>query len=173
MLYEEIEEQIKKDTDLKLDITNVNWFSTYKVHTRHVDKFSVGRVFLGGRLRAHSLARRSARDEYRHSGRLQPRVETRVGATRQRRAASCSTPTTRNACRMPSSSQKRPTDSFGLAAGPEPLACVHADPHFPVYRTIPCSASMRSRNSSFPRISQIQINYEDYTLKQQVRQFQG
>ena len=48
VLYEEIEEQIKQDTDLKLDITHVNWFSTYKVHTRHVEKFSVGRCFLAG-----------------------------------------------------------------------------------------------------------------------------
>lgn len=48
VLYEEIEEQIKKDARLDLDITNVNWFSTYKVHTRHVNKFSGGRCFLAG-----------------------------------------------------------------------------------------------------------------------------
>ena len=48
VLYEEIEEQIKRDAELELDITNVNWFSTYKVHTRHVNKFSEGRCFLAG-----------------------------------------------------------------------------------------------------------------------------
>lgn len=48
VLYEEIEEQIKQDAALQLDITKVNWFSTYKVHTRHVEKFSVGRCFLAG-----------------------------------------------------------------------------------------------------------------------------
>jgi 2-polyprenyl-6-methoxyphenol hydroxylase-like FAD-dependent oxidoreductase len=48
VLYEEIEEQIKRDAELKLDITNVNWFSTYKVHTRHVNRFSEGRCFLAG-----------------------------------------------------------------------------------------------------------------------------
>ena len=48
VLYEEIEAQIRKDTEIDFDITKVNWFSTYKVHTRHVDKFSVGRVFLAG-----------------------------------------------------------------------------------------------------------------------------
>jgi hypothetical protein len=47
-LYEEIEERIKQDTQLDLDITKVNWFSTYKVHTRHVNKFSMGRCFLAG-----------------------------------------------------------------------------------------------------------------------------
>jgi hypothetical protein len=48
ILYDEIERQIVKDTELKLDITNVNWFSTYKVHSRHVGKFSEGRCFLAG-----------------------------------------------------------------------------------------------------------------------------
>ncbi|MEP7148066.1 MAG: FAD-dependent monooxygenase [Acidobacteriota bacterium] len=48
VLYEEIEEQIKRDAELDLDITNVNWFSTYKVHTRHANKFSEGRCFLAG-----------------------------------------------------------------------------------------------------------------------------
>lgn len=48
VLYEEIEEQIKQDAKLDLDITNVNWFSTYKVHTRRVNKFSKGRCFLAG-----------------------------------------------------------------------------------------------------------------------------
>jgi 2-polyprenyl-6-methoxyphenol hydroxylase-like FAD-dependent oxidoreductase len=48
ILYEEIEEQIKKDAELNIDITRVNWFSTYKVHARHVEKFSVGRCFLAG-----------------------------------------------------------------------------------------------------------------------------
>ncbi|MEP7213009.1 MAG: FAD-dependent monooxygenase [Acidobacteriota bacterium] len=48
ILYDEIERQIAFDTGLKLDITNVNWFSVYKVHTRHVNKFSVGRCFLAG-----------------------------------------------------------------------------------------------------------------------------
>lgn len=48
ILYEEIEEQIKEDTKLSLDITNVNWFSVYKVHSRRVNKFSEGRCFLAG-----------------------------------------------------------------------------------------------------------------------------
>ena len=48
VLYEEIEAQIKKDSEVELDITKVNWFSTYKVHTRHVERFSSGRCFLAG-----------------------------------------------------------------------------------------------------------------------------
>jgi 2-polyprenyl-6-methoxyphenol hydroxylase-like FAD-dependent oxidoreductase len=48
VLYDEIEEQIKRDAELDIDITRVNWFSTYKVHTRRVNRFSVGRCFLAG-----------------------------------------------------------------------------------------------------------------------------
>lgn len=48
ILYEEIERQIKEDTKLNLDITQVNWFSVYKVHSRRVSRFSRGRSFLAG-----------------------------------------------------------------------------------------------------------------------------
>ena len=48
VLYQEIEARIKEEADLELEITRVDWFSTYKVHTRHVDKFSSGRCFVAG-----------------------------------------------------------------------------------------------------------------------------
>ena len=48
ILYEEIEKQILKDSQLELDIYKVNWFSTYKVHSRRVNQFSVGRCFVAG-----------------------------------------------------------------------------------------------------------------------------
>ncbi len=48
ILYEEIEGHVKQETKLDLDIHDVEWFSTYKVHTRHVAKFSAGRCFLAG-----------------------------------------------------------------------------------------------------------------------------
>ena len=48
ILYEEIERQIIKDTELELDINDVRWFSVYKVHTRRVSQFSKGRCFLAG-----------------------------------------------------------------------------------------------------------------------------
>jgi FAD binding domain len=47
-LYTEIEQRIKDDTKLDLDISDVNWFSVYKVNTRAVNKFSVGRCFVAG-----------------------------------------------------------------------------------------------------------------------------
>jgi 2-polyprenyl-6-methoxyphenol hydroxylase-like FAD-dependent oxidoreductase len=48
VLYEEIEARIKLEAEVELDITEVNWFSTYKVHSRHVERFSEGRCFLAG-----------------------------------------------------------------------------------------------------------------------------
>src|SRR5687768_8540389 len=48
ILYEESERQILEDTELQLDIYKVNWFSTYKVHSRRVNKFSEGRCFVAG-----------------------------------------------------------------------------------------------------------------------------
>ena len=96
VLYEEIEEQIKKDAELELDITKVNWFSTYKVHTRHVSKFSRRQMFSRRRLGAYSHARRSAGNEHRHSGRLQSGVENRGGFESKRRAKKFWKPTTKN-----------------------------------------------------------------------------
>ncbi|MEP6922002.1 MAG: FAD-dependent monooxygenase [bacterium] len=48
VLYEEIEARIKEEAKLDLDIQKVFWFSSYKVHTRHVNKFSEGRCLLAG-----------------------------------------------------------------------------------------------------------------------------
>jgi 2-polyprenyl-6-methoxyphenol hydroxylase-like FAD-dependent oxidoreductase len=48
VLYEEIESRVKEEAQLPLDIHDVEWFSTYKVHTRHVSRFSDGRCFLAG-----------------------------------------------------------------------------------------------------------------------------
>ncbi len=48
IVYAEIEQRIKDDTKLDLDISDVNWFSVYKVNSRAVNKFSVGRCFVAG-----------------------------------------------------------------------------------------------------------------------------
>ncbi len=48
VLYEEIEGRIRELAKLDLDIHDVEWFSTYKVHTRHASRFSSGRCFLAG-----------------------------------------------------------------------------------------------------------------------------
>lgn len=48
ILYEEIEQRINVEAKLELDISDVRWFSTYKVHTRRVENFRQGRCFLAG-----------------------------------------------------------------------------------------------------------------------------
>jgi hypothetical protein len=48
VLYEEIEQRIKEQANFALDVHDVEWFSTYTVHTRHVSNFSAGRCFLAG-----------------------------------------------------------------------------------------------------------------------------
>jgi 2-polyprenyl-6-methoxyphenol hydroxylase-like FAD-dependent oxidoreductase len=48
VLYEEIEARVRSEVKIELDIHDVQWFSTYKVHTRHVSRFSEGRCFLAG-----------------------------------------------------------------------------------------------------------------------------
>jgi 2-polyprenyl-6-methoxyphenol hydroxylase-like FAD-dependent oxidoreductase len=46
--YEEIEEKIRNEMKMPLDITAVKWFSVYRVHSRRVDKFRDRRCFLAG-----------------------------------------------------------------------------------------------------------------------------
>ncbi|HKG45827.1 MAG TPA: FAD-dependent monooxygenase [Pyrinomonadaceae bacterium] len=48
VVYEEIEREIKEQAKLKLEMSDVRWFSLYNVHSRRVNKFSEGRCFLAG-----------------------------------------------------------------------------------------------------------------------------
>ena len=43
-----LEQQVKAVTGLSLEIAEMNWFSSYRVHTRHVQQFSKERCFLAG-----------------------------------------------------------------------------------------------------------------------------
>ncbi|MFD2574391.1 FAD-dependent monooxygenase [Spirosoma soli] len=45
---EEAEAKVKQLVQQPLDITKVRWFSTYRVHTRRAERFSLGRCFLAG-----------------------------------------------------------------------------------------------------------------------------
>jgi 2-polyprenyl-6-methoxyphenol hydroxylase-like FAD-dependent oxidoreductase len=48
VLYAAIEKHVIEESKLRMDITAVNWFSSYKVHTRRVNSFSAGRGFVAG-----------------------------------------------------------------------------------------------------------------------------
>ncbi len=169
VLYSEIEEQIKKDAALKLDVTDVNWFSTYKVHTRHVDKFSVGRCFLAGdSAHIHSPAgaqgmNTGIQDGYNLAWKLAWVLSGNSGPELLN---------TYNEERLPNAVQLTKTTDrfFGLVADPEPVLAFTRLHIFPYIAQFLFSLDVVKR-FLFPRISQIQINYEDFTLSKQVGSF--
>ncbi len=48
VLYAEIQQRIQAEAGFELNVRDVEWFSTYRVHSRYVSNFSVGRCFLAG-----------------------------------------------------------------------------------------------------------------------------
>jgi 2-polyprenyl-6-methoxyphenol hydroxylase-like FAD-dependent oxidoreductase len=162
VLYSEIEERIKLDTELDLDITDVNWFSTYKVHTRHVDKFSVGRCFLAGdSAHIHSPAgaqgmNTGIQDGYNLAWKLAWVLKGR---------ASGELLNTYNEERLPNAEALTKTTDrfFGLVASPEPFLVFTRLYVFPYVAQFLFSLDAVKR-FVFPRISQIAINYEDDSL---------
>lgn len=162
VLYEEIEERIKHDTEMDLDITKVNWFSTYKVHTRHVNKFSVGRCFLAGdSAHIHSPAgaqgmNTGIQDGYNLAWKLAMVLKER---------SSIEILNTYNEERLPNARElTRSTDRlFDLAASPGKVLS------FARIYVFPYVANFAFRLKSvtkmlFPRVSQIGINYRKSSL---------
>lgn len=165
VLYSEIEERIKTDTELKrLDISDVNWLSTYKVHTRHVDKFSVGRCFLAGdSAHIHSPAgaqgmNTGIQDGYNLAWKLAWVLNGK---------ASIELLNTYNEERLPNAeSLTKTTDRFfGLAAGPDPFLAFVRIYIFPYVANLAFSLNVVKR-FIFPRISQIAINYRRSSLSE-------
>jgi 2-polyprenyl-6-methoxyphenol hydroxylase-like FAD-dependent oxidoreductase len=162
VLYEEIEEQIRKDAEIDFDITKVHWFSTYNVHTRHVDEFSVGRCFLAGdAAHIHSPAgaqgmNTGIQDGYNLAWKL---AWVLKGNARPELLD------TYNEERLPNAENlTRTTDRFfGLVADPNPFAA------FVRLHIFPMAARFISRLKSvrrfvFPRIAQLKINYRSSSL---------
>ena len=164
VLYEEIEEQIKKDTELDLDITNVNWFSTYKVHTRHVNKFSVGRCFLAGdAAHIHTPAgaqgmNTGIQDGYNLAWKL---------ATVLRGNTDAKLLETYNDERLPNAETLLKTTDrfFNLVASPEPILAYLRTHVFPYIAGAAFSLDA-VKKFIFPRVSQIAINYRHSSLSE-------
>jgi 2-polyprenyl-6-methoxyphenol hydroxylase-like FAD-dependent oxidoreductase len=165
ILYEEIEQQIKRDAKLELDITKVNWFSSYRVHTRHVSKFSVGRCFLAGdSAHIHSPAgaqgmNTGIQDGYNLAWKLSAVLK------------GISSPEILNSYneeRLPNAEALMKTTDrfFDLVASPSPFLS------FLRINIFPYVANAMFRMNSvkrfvFPRISQIMINYRRSSLSHQ------
>ena len=166
VLYEEIEEQIKRDAELKLDITNLNWFSTYKVHARHVNKFSEGRCFLAGdAAHIHTPAgaqgmNTGIQDGYNLAWKLAMVLN---GKAADKILESYNEERLENAENL-----LKTTDRFfNLVASPEPILSYLRMHVFPYVAGAAFSIDA-VKKFVFPRISQIGINYRHASLSDHV-----
>ena len=169
VLYEEIEERIRLDADIEFDITKVNWFSTYKVHTRHVNKFSVGRCFLAGdSAHIHTPAgaqgmNTGIQDGYNLAWTLawvlNRNADTRLLASY-------------NEERLPNAKALTQTTDrfFDLIASPRPLISFIRMYIFPYVANLALRL-MAVKRFVFPRIAQIAINYRGSSLSKDVGAF--
>jgi hypothetical protein len=160
--YEEIEARIHQEAEIDLDITNVTWFSVYKVHSRHVSKFSEGRCFLAGdSAHIHTPAggqgmNTGIQDAYNLAWKL---------AFVLKGYASESILDSYNEERLPNARRLLQTTDrmFNLAAGTDWLLNIIRTTIFP-----PLAGYITSldavRKRFFPIISQIGISYRDQEL---------
>ena len=169
ILYEEIEERIKLDAEIEIDITQVNWFSTYKVHTRHVNKFSVGRCFLAGdAAHIHSPAgaqglNTGVQDAYN----LAWKLAMVLGGNAHGELL-----TTYNQERLPNAETLTKTTDrfFGLVASPATLLVLTRLYIFPFVAQFLFNLDA-FKKFLFPRISQIAISYRGSSLSQTIGEF--
>jgi 2-polyprenyl-6-methoxyphenol hydroxylase-like FAD-dependent oxidoreductase len=169
VLYEEIEEQIRHDTDIDFDITRVNWFSTYKVHTRHVEKFSKGRCHLAGdSAHIHTPAGAQGMNTGIQDGHnLAWKLAWVLKHGGRERLLD-----TYNEERLPNAeSLMKTTDRFfNIAANPNPIFAFIRLWIFPYIAEFLFSLDIVKR-FVFPRISQIAINYRGSSLGKTIGSF--
>src|SRR5215207_5162987 len=162
VLYEEIERQIKDEAKLSLEISDVRWFSLYKVHSRRVNKFSEGRCFLAGdSAHIHSPAgaqgmNTGIQDSYNLAWKLALVVK---GVAGEELLDTYNEERLANAQRLLDSTDRM----FELAAGSNWLLGLIRTTIFP-----PIAGYMTSldvvRKRIFPLISQIGISYREAAL---------
>ncbi len=164
VVYEEIEREIKEQAKLKLELSDVRWFSLYKVHSRRVNKFSEGRCFLAGdSAHIHSPAgaqgmNTGIQDAYNLAWKLALVVKGIAGEElldtyNEERLA--------NAQRLLESTDRM----FELAAGSNWLMSFIRTTIFPPVAGFVASLESVSKRV-FPLISQIGINYRNASLSE-------
>lgn len=164
ILYEEIEQEIKEQAKLKLELSDVRWFSLYKVHSRRVNKFSNGRCFLcGDSAHIHSPAgaqgmNTGIQDAYNLAWKLALVIKGKAGLElldtyNEERLA--------NAQRLLESTDRM----FELAAGSNWLMSFIRTTIFPPVAGFVTSLESVSKRI-FPLISQIGINYRKFRLSE-------
>lgn len=164
IIYDEIEQQILKDTKLTLDITEVHWFSTYKVHSRHVNKFSEGHCFLAGdAAHIHTPAgaqgmNTGIQDSYNLAWKLALAVK---GKANQPLLDSYNEERLENAKHLLKTTDRM----FDFGATPDPIIAylrTHVLPHVAGL----AMSTDAVKNLVFPLISQIGINYPHSVLSE-------
>jgi 2-polyprenyl-6-methoxyphenol hydroxylase-like FAD-dependent oxidoreductase len=164
ILFDEIEQQVTQDTSLKFDITNVNWFSVYKVHSRAVERFSSGRCFLAGdAAHIHTPAgaqgmNTGIQDGYNLAWKLAQVIK---------HGASPALLETYNEERLPNARRLLNTTDrfFDFAASDEWLVSFLRKNVFPYVANFALSFDS-IRHVVFPLVSQIGINYEKSSLSE-------
>ena len=170
ILFDEIERQVAQDTSLKFDITKVNWFSVYKVHSRAVERFSSGRCFLAGdAAHIHTPAgaqgmNTGIQDGYNLAWKLAQVVK---------HGADPALLETYNEERLPNARRLlRTTDRFfDFAASDEWFVSFIRKNVFPYVANFALSFDT-VRHVVFPLVSQIGINYRDSSLSETVGAFE-
>src|SRR5215203_4741486 len=162
VLYEEIKRQIKDEAKLSLEISDVKWFSLYKVHSRRVNKFSEGRCFVAGdAAHIHSPAgaqgmNTGIQDAYNLAWKLALVIK---GQAAERLLDTYNEERLANAKRLLDSTDRM----FELAAGSNWLLSIIRTTIFP-----PIAGFMTSidavRKRLFPVLSQIGVNYRAASL---------
>ena len=167
--FDEIEQQVTRDTSLKFDIAKVNWFSVYKVHSRAVERFSSGRCFLAGdAAHIHTPAgaqgmNTGIQDGYNLAWKLAQVIK---------HGAPPSLLETYNEERLPNAHRLLKTTDrfFDFAASDEWLISFLRKNVFPYVANLALSFDS-VRHIVFPLISQIGINYRDSSLSQNAGAF--
>jgi len=163
--YEEIEQEIKEQAKLSLDISDVRWFSLYRVHSRRVNKFSEGKCFVAGdAAHIHSPAgaqgmNTGIQDAYNLAWKLAFVIK---GAAAESILDSYNEERLANAKRLLDTTDRM----FELAAGSSWLMSFIRTTIFPPVAGFMASLETVSKRV-FPLISQIGINYRDDSLSEE------
>jgi 2-polyprenyl-6-methoxyphenol hydroxylase-like FAD-dependent oxidoreductase len=155
--FDQIEERIREEAEVPLDISHVDWFSVYRVHSRHVEKLSEGRCFLAGdAAHIHTPAgaqgmNTGIQDAYNLAWKLAFVLE---GSASERILDSYNQERLENAKRLLGTTDRM----FSVAAGGDWLLNFIRSTVFPpLAKYIMAADAVRKR--FFPMISQIGISY--------------
>lgn len=163
-LYDEIERHVKEQSELRVEFAQVNWFSSYKVHTRRVDRFSAGRGFVAGdAAHIHSPAggqgmNTGIQDSYNLAWKM---AYVLKGLADPKLLDSYNEERLENAQRLLETTDRM----FQLGAGSEWFISLLRTAVMPAVAGFLLSFDMVKRNL-FPLLSQIGIQYRDCALSE-------